>query len=455
MPTKPLLLAGVVLLIACGSVMAAGNTEETEEPSFVLEVVGHGEEYLETERAIWDMYEELNPNVTVEVYTVNEDQRPAFEARLAAGDAPSLAILQYPVPNTENYELYVDLRTIGYDHWDSISSFDARTIWEDTMDIPFTPGLVWQGGRYLSFIYHADEMNGAGLDPAATVRSWDDLDVFLSQLKTYVDGTSEFDYVLDFGWHSWTIGQQLIPMLANGLGGSLDEQYDVYLGRTAWTSPDNPFRPAFEKLKEWTDKGYFPDRWWTRDWGQDYEAGFIGKKSILALHGPWLWDKTEAADASANLDGFPIPTVNGVIVGIEVKTSGAGIYAANVEDPNFDEIVRAFNWTMSPEITKIRAEGMNSLSAMDLADVGGLELTGTQFEKIIERIDNGYFGDVVMDFRAHPQLIAARYRTPGNPQVLNDDGFVTYLADYLTGTIDLDELMEICQDRWEHAYSLP
>lgn len=448
------LLVLLAILIGGATVMAGGDSEATESP-IVLEVVGHGEEYLETERAIWDMYEELNPNVTVEVYTVNEDQRPAFEARLAAGDAPSLAILQYPVPNNENYdELYVDLRTIGYEHWDLVTSFNAETVWEETMGIPFTPGLVWQGGRYLSFIYHSDEMSAAGLDPAADVRTWDDLDRFLSDLKDHVEATPEIEYVLDFGWHSWVFGQQLMPILANGLGGTLDEQYDVYLGETSWTDPDNPYRAAFEKIKEWTDKGYFPERWWTRDWGQDYEAGFVGRNSVLALHGPWLWDKVEAADASANLDGFPIPTVNNVMVGIEVKTSGAGIYLANVDEPFYDEIVRAFNWTMSPEITKIRAEGMNSLSAMNLESVGGLDLTGTQFEKIIERIDSGFFGDVEMDFRPHPQLMTARYRTPGNPQVMNDDGFVVHLADYLAGEIDIDELMEICQERWEDAYTV-
>ena len=447
-------ILSVVFLLPAAFAGAQGEMERTAPTPFTLEVIGHGEEYIGTEQAIWDLYMEQNPHVTVEVRTINEDQRTAFEARLAGGDAPAITLLQYPIPNKENYELYVNLKDIGYEHWDKIREFDAKAIWTQNVGVEYTPGLVWQGGRYFSFIYHSEEMIKAGFDPASSVRTWEDLDTFLGELKRYINNVSEYEYVLDFAWHSWIFGQQLMPMLANGLGGDLESQYKVYKGEIAWTDSNNPFRPAFEKMKEWTDKGYFPAQWWTRDWGQDYEAGFVGKKSILSLHGPWLWDKVEAADASAKLDGFPIPTVNGRIVGINVKYSGAGIYAVNKEKPYYDEIVEAFKWTTSPEIMKLRCEGMNSLSTLDLTEFGGLELTGTQYKKIIKRSEDGFFGNIEMDFSSHPADVAARYRIDGNPNVLNDNGFAVFLAEYLSGDISLDELMEICQTRWEAAYRI-
>ncbi len=111
--------------------------------------------------------------------SINEDQQAAFGARLAAGDAPAINTNQWPSPNRDNYQTYVDLKEINYPYWDKFVTFDAKTVWESQNAISYTPSLVWRGGRYMSFIYYKEEMTKAGLNPRNSVRTWEDLDAFL------------------------------------------------------------------------------------------------------------------------------------------------------------------------------------------------------------------------------------------------------------------------------------
>lgn len=92
------------------------------------------------------------------------------------------------------------------------------------------------------------------------------------------------------------------------LGADPKDLDDLYLGKIAWTDLDkNPMVPFFEKIKEYYQNGYLPKNWYGRDWENEFEASFINRKSILTLHGPWIWNKVLAADPSADLGGVPFP----------------------------------------------------------------------------------------------------------------------------------------------------
>lgn len=439
-------MVGVLALCVLSFVNIATAQEVTLEM-----VIGNPEEESMT-RQVWDLYEEENPNVKIKLVSVNEEQRTAFQARIAGGDVPAFHEDQFPRPTKENYTLYVDLQTIDYPYWDLITSYDNQ-IWKDALEADYVPGLIWKGGRYFSFIFHRDMMEAAGLDPRESVRTWEDLEIFLEQLKVYVDATEGVDYVWDIGWHAWAVGKMIIPQLANGFGGDLEQQEALFRGEIDWMNQElNPFVPAFKKLKEWTEKGYLPAEWWTREWESEFEAGFIGKKSLLCYHGPWIWNKVEAADASADLSGFPLPTVNGKVVGLPIELQGSGIYAANQEKPYYDEVVKAFIWYHSPEILKLRYENLGMYSTFDLSSVGGIELTNSQAVEVALPLQKGYFGDLTMDFGFPVADRVAAYKVEGKPNVLDDNQVAYILGDYISGKTTLEQLLAAFKQRWEEAY---
>jgi ABC-type glycerol-3-phosphate transport system substrate-binding protein len=449
---KKVLLAFVLLSSLSAMLWAGGTSEPVQKVE--LEVVFRLPEYLEVEKQIWDIYMERNPHVNVQVNAVNEDQRAAFAARLAAGDAPAVAVQHIPEPDKDNYKTFVDLRTIEYPYWDLIRDYDPMTVWSQLSGVDYVPGVYWQGGRYMSFIYYKDEMAKTGLNPRENVRTWDQLDSFLQKLKGYVESTPSLSYTFDYGWHAWVNGFHFIPPLAHSLGGgNLDVQEKLWRGEISWTDQNNnPLVPAFKKLKEWTDEGILPARWWTREWENEYEASFIGRNSILCFHGPWMWSKTEAADASAKLSGFPLPAHNGTVVGISLRTVGAGIYAANQGKPEWEEIVAAFVFAASPEAIKLRCEGQGAASAFDLSSEGGLELTSTQAKELIQPLQKGYFGDIKMDFGFRAAERTAAHKKAGKPNVLNDNAAAQILGEYFAGEYDLAALLELLQARWEDSY---
>lgn len=451
--TKKLLCA----LLSCALLLSMlAMPAMAEDKPVTLEIVASQPEYLAQEQEIWALYTEEHPNVTINMITVNEDTEAAFNTRVAAGDAPDLQL--YTTVDKNNYEIYQNLNDIEYAYWDllpeSIKTDFATTCGTDPS---FMPCLYPYAGVTFSFIYHEDIMNDAGLNPRETVRSMEDLDKFLADLKVYADANG-YASTLDAGWHLWCVFSQELDDLAIAMGASRDDLADLWLNqKIAWNDlENNPYVPAFEKLKEWYDLGYLPEKWWTRAWENDYEAGFAAKRSILAYHGPWLWTKVETIDPSAQLAGFCFPAnEDGVILnGAAAATKGTVLFACNKDGENQEEAVKAFNWWNSPEIVKIRAEAFGEVTTMDMSSVGSPDLVGSQYNSVIRPIQEGFFGEnVEFDGSPWPRDLAAAYRNKDGQDVTAADDMATNYGDYFEGKITIEQLMDICQSRFEQYYT--
>ena len=444
-------LVMVLSLLSFSSVVFAGGGQEVAG-AIKLEVVADQPEYEAQARELWDLYVEDNPNVEVNVISVNEDQVAAFTARLAAGDAPHLGMTVGGTTKS-NYTNFANLLEIDFQHWDNFS-FNARTIYDEMLGIEdYVPAIQPFGTFRFSFIYYDDEMRKAGVDMTA-IRTWDDVDAVMSELKNYVDTTEGLEYVLDTGWHSWVWMRCLMPILSLSLGRDLQEHRDLWLGEIDWSDlRRNPLVPVLEKLKEYTDKGYLPEDWWTRAWESEYEVGFINRKSILTLHGPWMWTKTLAANPGAELSGAPLPAgPGGKLAAFPVTPEfGSGIYAAWVGTPEMDEVVKAFNWLMSPEILELQAQyiGMPP-NLKTFSDT--FELDFSQFQEMVRPSLRGTWGDVSWVNEAWGPDVAGPYKVEGRPDVMMDDIVVSELEKYFEGSISIADLMEYFKDRWEAAY---
>ena len=84
-----------------------------------------------------------------------------------------------------------------------------------------------------------------------------------------------------------------------------ERQVACYLGESKSNDPDSPFRQYFGFFKMANDKGWIPESTWTRLWEGDMEAGYITGKSVMMLHGPWVWDKAMAAGSEFEQRGLP------------------------------------------------------------------------------------------------------------------------------------------------------
>ncbi len=441
------------IAVLSAATLAGLSARVSEAQDVVLEISSTQPEFFAQDRAIWDLYEDENPGVKIELFPINEDTEAAYQARVAAGDPGDLRALVFPTK--DNYQTYVNLLDLDFPWWD-LMTYDAKSIFEKTNGIEgYAPAINVRAGLHFQFVYHADVMADCGLDPKTTVRSMDELRSFLADFKGCVDQRDDMDIVLDTAWQPRVYGRWFPEIFAIAAGGSKDDTRALYAGDIAWTDiENNPLVPYFELLKEFTEAGYFPDGWWEQAWEQDMEARFIAKKSALTLHGPWIWNKVLAQNPDADLDGFLVPPNGDGVVWQDATTADRGsvLYVANSDDASFEEAKKALYWWTSPEIVKLRAEAIGFLPAMNLSSVGGVQLQTPQFMKVIQPAMDGAFGDITFDDSLDGQAAAGGMKKSGTPFVIEDNANAPLIGSYVSGEITIEALMEALQTRWENAY---
>jgi len=454
---KKMLIIFLVLGMSI-SLFAGGDKESAASDAggqkVTIEVVATQPEYLEQDKQIWELYMEENPNVTIKVTSLNEDQQTAFLARIAANEGPAIMANGFPTADKSTYKTFVDLRTIDYPYWDQLS-YDGKKAFEMETGVEgYVPVIQLFNTFNFSFIYYKDEMKKAGLDPSA-IKTWDDVDAFLAELKVYVDKTDGIDYVLDTGWHSWVWGLCYPNIIALSLGADPQAIEDVYMGKIAWTDLEkNPYVPFFEKIKEYYQKGYFPKNWYGRDWENEYEAGLINRKSIFTLHGPWMWNKILAADPAADLGGVPFPAGrDGKLAAYPVTTYQGSVILKQWEGtPEYPEIVKAFIWYNSPEVAERRAQFNGSKPNFKTVS-SDFTIESPQYIGVIKPAMDGAFGSgLTWDNSPWGTTAAGPHKIEGKADVLQDDALTGPLGKYYNGEMSLADLMALYQQRWEDAY---
>jgi len=436
-------------------VMLAGVTAAMGAP-LVLEVRASQPEYMAKERQIWDVFEQQNSDIKINLFSINESEDAAFQARLAAGNPPGFSSMAY-AQSVKQGETMVDLKTVDFKWWDKFA-YDIKNAWKKRYGVDKVPIMQWSSGPLASFIYYKDEMAKAGLDPS-TIRTMADLDAFLAKLKQYVGTRSDLKYVIATGWHVWCWPYQFLHHFITAFDPAAQSKAaDLYTGKAKWTDlAKNPYVPAFRKLKEWYDKGYFPKEFWTLAWEDDFEAAFIGRKAILTFHGPWLWDKVEAADPSAQLAGFPLPPNSaGKIQAFPPDVSqGPGIYKDVQKNPAvFKAAVRALNFMFSPQSVKMLAESLGSVPAYDLSSVGGLNLRTPQYLTVIKPVMDGKFGKASWDNTGFGPDAGGRFYIEGRPSPAFSDPLQPIWGDYFSGKINMAGLMAAYQKMFDNAFKV-
>lgn len=397
--------------VAAATAVPAATTAPAATP-VTLEIMATQPEYENAERQIWDIWEAKTGN-TVNLYSVNEDQDDAYQAKLAGGYVPAMSRRWTITPaNSANYVNLLDTDFQWFDRW----QYDIRHAWENKYGEPGVYSLDFYQGFIFTWEYHKDLMEELGLNPRESVKTFEDLKNFLAAGTAAVADHPDIDHFWDQAWHNWVFGQNywgLIPLAYPD--GQREMQRKSWLGEI--TDPEkDPFRHTLNFFKEAYENGWISKEFWLREWETDMEASYIAKKSVMMLHGPWPWDKMLAADPTAVQEGIPAtPPAAGQSEWIQgmgplrIETE-FHMPIGNLDKPEFDVVMDAWNFWFSPEIVKLRAELEGRPVMYDTDEP--VELEGPQWEGIVQEFEaGGLYEDVRIETGVSGDEAVARFKT--------------------------------------------
>ena len=453
---------GLSLVAAEGSAAPA-----SQDGVVTLDVIASQPEYLNLERQIWDIFEGANPGIKINLFAVNENEVPAMQAKIAGGYIPHIATTPTTTQDTpvEAYKLYMNLSDLSdedfpwWDRW----TFDIKNAFTNIYGVPGPRALDIAAPWTCSWVWHQDLMEEAGLDPRS-VTSWEEFQALIEQGTEWAKTRDDVDFFLDQGWHA------LVPLVwANAWAlafpeGQQANQNACWSGEKKFNDPDSPWRPVYQWLKDSYDKGLLPESWWTREWEADFESSFIAKKSVLIFHGPWIWDKMLAADPTATLLGLPAsPPAAGQDTWMQYLAAFDTFrWFALMEGvqnlPEFPQVKLAWAWWHSPDVVKMRAEGVGTPVVYKLDEP--LNLAGApQWDGIRKEIDvpGGVFENThFIDPTNWAETAAGRYAVPGSTNTWDHNGNASaVIGDLMTGKMTIQEFLDWAQANFEASYNFP
>jgi ABC-type glycerol-3-phosphate transport system substrate-binding protein len=417
-------------------------------------------EYEQGEIQIWALYQDENPHVTLDFFSVTEGaSSEAYDAKLAGGWVPALDWHKRATP--ANYKEFVNLLETDFpwfDRWE----YDITTAFENRFGIPgvyaanIIAGFVW------TWQYHEDLMEEAGLDPQKDVKTWDDMKEWLRAGTEWANANPDIEYFWDqAGECWWCITQYFDAWPLAFPDGQREQQRKAWVGEIPINGPDSPYRHAFEFLLEAYNEGWLPKEFWTHSWEPDMEANYISKRSVVMLHGPWVWDKALAADPTVQQAGLPCtPPAEGQDTWVQYMSSpevntGCFMHAQVLDLPEYPEIQKAFNWWLSPRPVKLTAElwGMQTLYRTDEP----VELSGPQWVNLVSQIGTpgGVFEDVVMETGDMGVDAAAQYLTEEGILWSNWEWAGEVVAPMCQGEITVQDALDWFKTEIDRNYSLP
>lgn len=446
---------------AAGSEPAAEAVSDKAPPpqEVVLEIRASNPEYENGEIQIWALYQEENPNVTLEFFSVTEGaSQEAYEAKIAGGWTPAIDF--WKRADKTNYKEFVNLAETDFPWFDRYQ-YDIRNAFKNRHGPDVVPVAYPFAGFIFTWQYHQDLMEEAGLDPQKDVKTWDDMKAWLAEGTAWANANPDIENFWDQAWHNWVFSNYFNAMTLAFPDGQRAQQRQAWLGEIAMNGPDSPYRHWFDFITEAYNEGWLTKNFWAREWEPDMEANYISKRSVMMIHGPWVWDKALAADPTVQQAGFPLtPPAEGqetwmqYMGPLRVET-GPYMHAQVLDRPEYPEVQKAFNWWHSPPTIKLWAE-LLSLPLLYETDEP-VELEGPQWKGIVQEIGTpgGKFEEVVYEVSEIGPNVVAQY--------LKDDGLNWQRWEWgselygplAQGEIDTQGALDWIQKRIDENYDIP
>ena len=430
-----------------------------------LEVMSMAE-YEAPYREIWNYFQSQNPDIKINVFSINEDTAAAHEAKVAGGYLPAIELTQEMQIffDKSNYEMAVNLADVPFEWWDRWE-FDVKNAWSDLHGLPGPRSLDIFQGFVMTWQYNKELMDQAGLDPQRDIKTWDDLKNWLDEGTAWAAATDGVDWFWNQAWHNWIFGNNYTDCMPLAFAdGQRDRQVDCWLGRAQFNAEDSPYRYYYEFFKEANDKGWIPPGMTTRQWEGDMEASYIAGKSVMMLHGPWVWDKALAAgsdfavnDMQSGLPATPPAEGQGTWMQSALPPNIDNqwfIRTGNETTPYWDQLVYAWNWFFSPEAIPMRAQAEGRVPLYQLDEP--LDLQGPQFQQVLKEIGEpgGKWEGAQFEQAQTGNVLAGPYRKKGSKGVWDweANGNNEVMANVLSGRITVQEALDIAQQNWDESF---
>jgi ABC-type glycerol-3-phosphate transport system substrate-binding protein len=425
-----------------------------------LDVMAPYSEYEGPYREIWNVFEQQNPGIKINLFSINEDTAAAYEAKVAGGYLPAMENSDNLAVKADKtgYQNFIDLATIDFPYFDRWT-YDVKNAWTSIYGLPGPRTLDIFQGFIFTWAYHSDLMEKAGLDPYKDVKTLDDLKKWLEAGTAWAKTQKDVDRFWNLSWHNGAFGNIIQDMISLAHpDGQRQNQRDCYLGKKKFNDPDSPYRHVFEFFKEATDKGWVQENWWTLPWEGDMEAGYVSGRSVMVMHGPWIWDKALAANPAIQQKGYPLtPPADGQKTWVQgamppAVDKGFFIRAGNEKQPYWEQVKTAFFWFHSPEVVPVRAqtEGRAVVYKLDKP----LDLKGPQWQGVLKDIGSDVFPNSQFEDSLTGAMLAAPYLKKGAKGVWDweSNGNNQVYADVMTGKITIQQALDMAQKNWEESY---
>jgi ABC-type glycerol-3-phosphate transport system substrate-binding protein len=456
-------------LAACAGPTPAPATEEAAAPveeappaeEVTLDCMSLAE-YEGPYREVWNVFEAEHPGIKINVFSINEDTAAAYEAKVAGGYLPAIELTQETQIffDRSNYEMAVNLGEIEFEWWDRFE-FDARNAWPDLFGLPGPRSLDCFQGYVMTWQYNGDLMEQAGLDPHQDVKSLDDLYKWMDEGTEWAAKTDGVEWFWNQAWHNWIFGLNYTDCIPLAFpDGSRERCAECWLGKAKFNAEDSPYRHFYEFYLDAKDRGWISEDMPSRLWEGDMEASYIAGKSVMMLHGPWVWDKALAAGSTFKQEGLPAtPPAEGQ----EVWMQGAlppnidnqwWMRAGEQDLPEWPQILVAWNWFWSPMAVpmKAQAEGRWPLYKLDEP----LDLKGPQYKQVLKHVEDpdGPWPETKWEQGFTGNVMSGPYRKKGSKGVWDweSNGNNVVFADLFAGKIDVQGALDIAQTNWEESF---
>ncbi len=469
---------GGMVLVACAPAAAPAPTRNdtgaapTEAPApaseeVILEVVMDTPEYQNQHQQIFDLFAEENPGYKAVLTTHSEDGQPAYVAKVAGGYLPVMETCwssgnSYRV-NLDTFKNHIDLSTIDYPHFD-LFLYDLKGSWSNLYGESGPRVIDPFLGYVMTWQYHEDVLDAAGLNPAGKVNTFEDLKNWLAEGSEYAkaNGQQFWDQGWLNPWFGWHLNFDTLPLAF--AEGQREHQIACWKGEKQFNGEDSPYRGYLEFYLEAYTKGWLPENFWTRQWETDMENSFAAKKSLVMLHGPWTFDKTLSIDPNAKMAAFPAtPPAAGQSEwkqlqsdpGIDTGSMSMFMRTGNEQKADWEMIRNLFVWWHSPEIVKLRGEAIGFVPALKLDPPADLQ--GGQYKAIVSQIGvaGGKYENVQWERSISGELAMGAKRKGGSPGTwdVESGNIATNWADLMTGKTTVQDYLDLAQKNYEASYS--
>lgn len=440
-PLTTLLLVGALSLSACAPGSSKADGQETTEitaPITVEEVAELGDVTLKvwadageeaTLTALVPKYQELYPNVTVDITYKGWDDLMGTVVNAMASDSPpdvtngnqGKAIMGTMVAGNMIRPLDDFISVYGVDEGVPATGFDSYT-WNDE-------GTKWGDGKIvgvggatqpLGLFYSVEKLEELGIDAPKSISELEDA------LKTAKDG-GEVPIQLGNS-DQYPLGSHVLGILID-MYASPEEVNDWLAGESGTTFDTPGIHSAIETLKTWGDAGYFAEGYDGKSL-DDAVAAFGEGEGVFFLGGSFNGSKL----ATYNPDGFGFTLLQNS-EGTYTTTGTLGTPWHISSKTKVEPAAIAF---LGMLLSKDFAQTYADNTRLPIADLSGVTPTGTMHEAQL---------NAAQEFFANGNFVGYLDWATPTMQATLGAGAQEILADRIT----VDEFIERVQSDWELA----